>query len=125
MAKAGVQVPSNLAPASGKAYRFVNNPPVPNDCLPVAKLRGQEHLPVAWGISLFNTRAQAARALRRIQKKYKNSGQGKDIGDHIAELDLDPAMGMITSSQHSTGHFTLYEAAGCNLLPHLRDIAKP
>jgi len=101
------------------AYRVVhgalNHPDnyLPQAVLKPARLNSTPHLCCSlWGLSMFETRDQLA---RRMKKNVKNSPNFlKLVGDHYVCLSLKSSHGLRTpSSKH--GHFDFYPYTDCDV----------
>jgi hypothetical protein len=71
-------------------------------------LRTKELECKAWGLSFFDTLAGAKESLQIWMVKIPNFG--KEVGDHIATLSINPEDGIASEPERKNfGHFTFHE----------------
>lgn len=95
------------------AFRFTRKPATSDDFLPVGvkdPARGTSCS--AFGLSLFDTLANARAKWRSLKKRIDVASK---LGDHIAELAVELSDGHCTVASDS-GHFDLHEFTTTDLL---------
>lgn len=108
--------PQAVAPAKGKAYRFVHAAMTADNFVPQAVRNPKVACScTGWALSLFRSLDEAEVRFRQLEATPVPNIR-KRIGDSVAEGHLTPAFGAVTPA-NDTGHFDLYEYTGANLLP--------
>lgn len=117
----GIQCPpANASAVSREAWRWVRNPITPDCMKPVAD-RNPKRLQNAsgelkcscWALSMYASQSQSIAAFEALQRKHPKIK--KLIGDHVATVNITPAVGLCTPNERN-GHFDFFPFATSNVV---------